>query len=558
MTISAFLPSCRKVSLCLIIALLLAGCVTPPRQQRAATAMPSLSQAKITEARKSVIIYADDFEESAKAFAFLHREFSGVEARLVSLREITATQIPGSQLRRIPFAGWENQRPEGVSIRHYDFAVAKKIITFLNTMQQQEAIVAVLLLGDGGLIPPSYYFHLPFLKGVPVDDRPYNEWIASDFLYASPDLDLNLDWAVGRISVDTPEQAMAVAEKYYRWNLEKRSRTPDPFIFFSGNIRKDLVYSGELLYQMFEVERIVGTEARHYFQSDGRYTIDHLRQSFRADPGSIHYIFTHGSGDGFEIDGDSLRSEELAEMPYKPGLPLVVSPSCLDGGFDYDLIDVPHDMDGYSIGEAILRSEGAGVGYLGSSRVSLGQFHYSMKEGVVDAEGIFYRYMPGLINDFLRAWHGGKHRLADAYVEAHQRYRQRFARFDTQDLATFVELNLLADPLLELGEPKKSPTPPGFAHLVLTSPHLVKQRQPYVPPEKPTTFVLHAGSPHPSVKASVVAARSGDIVKNNTVVTPNTPLVVTPQEKTSYLIRLDFPDNSIDWQFFHAGSEHEF
>lgn len=551
-TISTYL------AILLFCALILCSCVTPVKKERVAITIPSLSEQPITEERRSLILYPAGFEESAKAFAYLHREFAGVEAHLVPLQEIIAAPPPGPELRRIPYAGWDNQRPEKITIEGYDYTLAKKITSYLGRQKKKEKILAVLLLGDGGLIPPSYYFHLPYLKNVKVEDRPYNEWIASDLFYGSPDLDLDLDWAVGRISVDTPQQAMAVAEKYYRWNREKIGKKPEPFIFFSGNIRNDLVYSGEILYQMFEYERIVGPQAIHYFQSDGRYTVDHLRQSFRQDSGSIHYIFTHGSGDGFEIAGDYLYSDELADMPYKKGLPLVVSPSCLDGGFDYDLIDVPHDRDGYSIGEAILRSEGAGIGYLGSSRVSLGQFHYSMADGEVDAEGIYYRYMPGLINDFLRAWHAGTHRIGDAYVEAHKRYRQRFTRFDTQDLATFVELNLLADPVLILTELPKNPKPPDFQHLTLASPHVLKQRKPYVPPEKPVTFTLQAESQHHSVAATVVAARSGDRIKSNEQVTQQAPLVVTPREKTSYLIRLDFPDRSTGWQFFHSGSSQEF
>jgi len=543
---------------CLAFAAVMMGCAASQPKPRTAISIPLSSDAALSDSRKSIIIYPQGFKESAQAFAYLHREFGGVEARLVPLEEIGAGQMVLPQLRHIPFAGWDSQRPEKVSIKGYDYNLAKRIIAYLQGLQKKEKILAVLLLGDGGLIPPSYYFHLPFLQNVKVEDRAYNEWIASDLFYGTPDLDLHIDWAVGRISVDTPAQAMGVAEKYYRWNLEKKTRESDSFIFFSGNIRKDLVYSGELLYQMFEHERIVGRNARHYFQSDGRYAIEHLRTSLNQDPGNIHYIFTHGSGDGFEINGEYLHSAEIAEMPYKPGLPLVVSPSCLDGGFDYDLIDAPHDWDGYSIGEAILRSEGAGIGYLGSSRVSLGQFHYSMSGGLVDAEGIYFRYMPGLISDFLRSWHNGSHRIADAYMEAHQRYRRRFPSFDTQDLATFVELNLLADPVMFLPEPQKSINPPGFEHLVLASHHVIKQRKPFVPPKQPAIFALQAGGLHGTVKASVVEASSGESVVAGQRVAADTPLVVLPKEETSYLIRLHMPDNTVSWQFFHSGNAEDF
>ncbi len=217
---------------------------------------------------------------------------------------------------------------------------------------------------------------------------------------------------------------------------------------------------------------------------------------FAQDEARIHYIFTHGSGDGFEIDGDYLYSEQIAEMPHKNGLPLIVSPSCMDGGFDYDLIDAPHDRDGYSIGEAILRSEGAGIGYLGSSRISLGQFHYRMRNGELDPESIYYRYMPGLLLEFVNAYHAGTHRIGDAYVEAHRRYRERFGILTPQDLATFVELNLLADPVMILPEPPARKTKKKFEHLKIQSKHGIKKRMVVVPLDEPLRYAFNKKSQH--------------------------------------------------------------
>lgn len=547
---------CSILTIC-IGAVLLGGC-GPAASPTPHLAIPRQSTAPITDSRRSLIIYPPGFAAAAQAFSYLHRQFGGVEAILVPLAEIRQAPPPGPEMRRIPFAGWDTARPVKTTIKGYDSHLARQIIAYLRNLPTKDNILAVVLLGDGALIPPSYYFHVPYLSKMAIGDKPYNEWIASDLLYASPDLDLELEWAVGRISVDTPEQALRVAEKYYKWNLTNLHRQPDPFVFFSGNIRDDLVYSGELLYQLFEGEKIVGSGARHYFQSDNRFTIDHLEDSFRNDPATIHYVFTHGSGDGFTIDGEYLRAHQIAAMPYKLGLPLVISPSCIDGGFDFDLAAPPSSRDSYSIGEAVLRSDGAGIGYLGSSRVSLGQFFHAMEDGLVDDRSIYYRYMPGLLNDFMRSWHGGKHRIADAYVDAHNRYRRRFPRFDSQDFATFVELNLLADPVMMLPEPQKTKDALIFDHLVITSPHVVKQRKPFVPPGKPVTFVLNATSRHETATATVVEAKSGKIIHKNQNIDRNTPLVVIPKKQTSYLIRLDFPDRVIDWQFFHSGSLQDF
>ena len=74
---------------CISIAALAAiGCVASQAKPQKTTSIPITSNATLSEARKSIIIYPAGFEESVKAFAYLHREFGGVEARLVPLEEI--------------------------------------------------------------------------------------------------------------------------------------------------------------------------------------------------------------------------------------------------------------------------------------------------------------------------------------------------------------------------------------------------------------------------------------------------------------------------------------
>lgn len=527
--------------------LITAGCSTTPPQPH--IDMPLVSTKPLTESRKSVIIYPGSFAQAAHRFAYLHREFGSTEAILVPLETITA-RFSAPVAMKVPYDGWENKRPTSIRIKNYNFDLAKQIIAYLQLMEKQYNILAVLLLGDSAHIPPSYYFYAPYLKTINVEDRPYNEWIASDILYASPDLDLAHEWAVGRISVDTPEQAERVAEKYYRWSMSNHQKHNNSFIYFAGNIRKDTVYSGELLYLMLEGEGVVGEQGIHYFESDNRYTIKHLKSSFQSDPGYLHYIFSHGSGDGFEINGDYLRSDEIAAMAYKDGLPLIVSSSCLDGGFDYDLIDAPHDYDGYSIGEAILRAPGAGIGYLGSSRVSLGQFHYMMEDGEISPHGMFYRYMPGLLFEFLKAYHTGTHRLADAYVEAHDRYRATFGIEDPKDFATFVELNLLADPVIILPEPKAF-TRKRLPHLEIISEHSIRHRMVLVPMKKVVHYRISEDCPYDFMTARIINVKTGHLLLEKEVTRWQGLKFIAPQ-KGSYLIRLDFPDAMVNWQYFQT------
>ncbi len=512
------------------------------------TKIPLVSQKPITEKRRSVIIYPLGFEEAAKNFAYLHREFGGTEAIVVSLEQIR--KATGKNLKiHIPFDGWENKRPKRIRIRNYDYDLAKRIIAYLQELEKRHEILAVLLLGDGEHIPPSYYFHVPYMKRIKGVSKPYNEWIASDILYGSPDLDFVHEWAVGRISVDTSKQAQRVAGKYYRWFVSNKKKKNKSFIYFGGNIRHDMAYSGELLFLMLEEAGVIGEHIIHYFESDKKYTIEHLENSFLSDQGYLHYIFSHGSGDGFGIKGKSLHSHEIAKMPYKDGLPLVVSSSCLDGGFDYDLIDAPHDFDGYSIGEAILRSPGAGIGYLGSSRVSLGQFHYRLYDGEISPHSMLYRYMPGLLFEFLKSYHSGSHRLADAYVEAHDQYRKLFGIKKPQDFATFVELNLLADPVTILPEPQV--VSHELPHLEIVSEHRFRHGKVLVPIKKIVQYRMSKESPFNSLEVTIVNVRTGHVLLKKQV-TKEHDLKFIPPQKRSFLLRVDFPDNTVNWQYFQS------
>jgi hypothetical protein len=536
----------RSFILVLLCASLILGCGGPqfgPHQN-----IPKNSSQPITEKKKSIIIYPQSFKEAAYQFEYLHREFGGTEALLVSLEEIAASSLPIEQIR-IPHDGWENMRPKHITIRNYDFKLAKKIIAFLKDLEKKHDILAVLLLGDGGVVAPSYYFYIPYLNTLKTENKPYNEWIASDLMYGSPDLDFKHEWAVGRISVDNVDQAMRVAEKYYKWLRSNQAEPPASFIYFAGNIRKDVVYSGELLYLMLEGEGIIGTNSVHYLESHNRYTISHLKNSFKSDSGYLHYIFSHGSGDGFEIDGQHLYSNELMSMPYKSGLPLVVSSSCLDGGFDYDLIDAPHDYDGISIGEAILRSPGAGIGYLGSSRISLGQFHYLMRDGEISPHSMYYRYMPGLLFEFLQSYHNGSHRLADAYVEAHERYLEKFGIEDPRDFATFVELNLLADPVVILPEPSR--TVASLPHLEIISEHKKNRRAIIVPSKQVVRYKISDDSPYDSIETTIINAKTGHILLKKQV-TRSKELAFVTRQTGSYILRLDQPDGLINYQFFQS------
>ena len=99
-------------------------------------------------------------------------------------------------------SGWSN-------IRNYNYTLARKIVAYLR--QAQPAYVTIL--GDGLLVPPSYYYS--------ANGGGYDDWMPTDFFYASPDYDGGFSFvpsiAVGRLSVSTVAEARTVVAKIKAW-----------------------------------------------------------------------------------------------------------------------------------------------------------------------------------------------------------------------------------------------------------------------------------------------------------------------------------------------------
>lgn len=413
---------------------------------------PAAAGEEPTPGGKNVILFSEPFRQAAERFRHLHRKYESVDSVLVSVEEIDkAESVPSA---RPDFDGWAKRKPTKVKIKGYNFDLALKIISYLEKRSRTEPISSVLILGTGGIVPPSYYFYVDYDPGDFIYGK-YTKWIASDIFYGSPDLDLEYDWGVGRIAAKTNEQALRVAEKLIRWKKDGPEAFSDKTIYMGGNVTSDYRYLGEMYYLALQKARVFGDKPSIYFESGRKFSSKQALEVFARENASLMWIFSHGLGDGFAFSDGPLWAKEILALPYKKGLPLVLSPSCLDAGFDYDLIDLPYDQDGLSVGEAILQSKGAGIGYLGGSRINItgAEFYF---------EGDLLRFdksgdMPDLLLGFLVAYHGGKRRIGDAFKASHTSYLKSNGVKGADELAMYVDFTLLGDPVLSL------PPPPAFA-----------------------------------------------------------------------------------------------
>lgn len=123
-----------------------------------------------------------------------------------------------------PLEGYQNAQLEGWDkIRHYDYALAKKIVAYLQDEPAHPRLVYVTILGDGLPIPPSFYYYLLpdtvglFIRGDSEVHAEWVQWVPTDLFYASPDYDLVCNYRVGRLSVNDANEAAQVVDKVIRW-----------------------------------------------------------------------------------------------------------------------------------------------------------------------------------------------------------------------------------------------------------------------------------------------------------------------------------------------------
>lgn len=113
-----------------------------------------------------------------------------------------------------------------------------------------------------------------------------------------------------------------------------------------------------------------------------------------------------------------------------------------------------------------------------------------------------------------------------------------------------MELNLLADPVVILPEPEFSGSQ-KLPHLEIISRHDFRQRKVLVPLHEEVHYRLSSDSPYNAAQISIVNVRTGHVLLKKTV-TRTKDLRFVMSNKMSCLLRLDFPDGTVNWQYFQS------
>lgn len=368
-----------------------------------------------------------------------------------------------------PFSGYKDKKLRGRrNIENYDYSLAKKIISYLRS--QSTDLLYVTILGDGLLVPPSYYYSRS-------GGNSYSAWIPTDYFYADPGYDLTPDFRVGRISVSDALEARHVVDKIIGWYGLNKSAWFGKVYFAGGDPHTYHYLCAELnITEAINQDSFSGMNIEKCFHTDGTHTKSVVEKVFTAiypeeydDDAGLVYHLDHGTGYSIYLDGDDITIDDLMGTGGVPGysdqeVPVVFSVSCGNGSFDLDLMSRTHE---HSFGEAVLKSSGGGVAYIGGSRSNTGDSTWHYEYGNLEIDDT--TYMIELFNYAFASYHSGTDVLGDICYEALFNYTTVNDMSGTSEhslinLETVFRHVLLGDPALRI--PQQPGAVNGYAEPV--------------------------------------------------------------------------------------------
>ncbi len=347
-----------------------------------------------------------------------------------------------------PLQGYSNANlPNRNTIHNYNYPLAKKIISYLSDTNAHPALQFVTLLGNGRLVPPSYYSYFPTAS----------PWSPTDFFYTSPDYDFVPNYKVGRLSVNDATQASAVVNKIINW--KSSTELFSNVAVAAGNTFNNIYFWGELLTADAINQGVFnGIPVTKYYSTDGKFDKTHLLQSLQGGTGFMN-VYTHGNGDQWKLDGTPLSAQDILTLPPNDTTPIVISPACLNGMYDTYLVNRTFSI---SLGESILLSQAGGIAYIGGTRENYASLTLTLENGRVHV--LSKSFFDAMLQYALQAYQNGATTIGEIMNQAMLTY------INTNDMTYYLDgytlftFDLLGDPALQI-----PPRPTGTNYQVSSS-----------------------------------------------------------------------------------------
>lgn len=457
-----------------------------------------VSSAPFTEKKKSIIVCTSDFMRAAHYFSYLHREYEGVKSIIIKTPHTNGTTESRTKIITGIKKHISNQNKDG-------------------------SIMSVLVLGNKSVIPLSEF-----------STANGTELHISDYGYGGAAESAGNMLPVGRIPARSGAEAESVAAKYERWYKDREFRPAWPVSFIGGEGFGNSFSDPELFFFSLQQEGIAGPEAIRYLGAAGGCSPARLQQSLAEDDVSVQWLALEAEPRGFKVGNGLLDVSEIMNLEYKPGLPVVLNPSCEVAAVN---------ATAPTPAEAVVLSKGGGLAVMTGCSKS-GKIRAELDDGRVyrvDTSGT-----PRLLMEFHKAYFSGKHRIAEALTEARFQFVENIG--SDEDISPLYDLIFYGDPVMSLPLPVRTESPAYKGLMTVTKPQ--KSYGVAVFPVNSTiSFAMEEGGVYPAVKLQIIDRDSGRTVSSMKVQEDDV-FNFTSDGEGRYLIYSRPLDGPLAWQFF--------
>ncbi len=410
---------------------------------------PSIANLKA----ESVIICPEALRKEASRLSQFHTVTEGIRSSIVTTEAIAAAYQPAADP---PFIGYTNrQLKDWTSITNYNYTLAKKMVAYLRDQKAHPRLVYVTLLGDGLLVPPSYYYYPGDFIG----------WTPTDFFYLSPDYDFVPNYRVGRLPVNDAAEAAQLVDKIIRWHKNARWDWFNNVCLAGGRPYDYMMYTHEMACdEVIRQGLFDGMNVKRFYQSARRREPLYIEPIFTTLGVGLFWYSCHGSVDAMfpgSVGPREIGANNVMRYTANDRVPVVFADACENGAFDLDLVNLGCRL---SFGEALLKSPAGGIAVFGASRLidNVTLYYFQQGQPVVAKLG----GMGGLVHYALESYRGGSDTLGELSSDALYAYiaNNRMAGSKVQLNRVFAFV-LLGDPALKIPVPPAHSAPTGLRGL---------------------------------------------------------------------------------------------
>ncbi len=345
--------------------------LSPDERHRSETASPAPS------VPESLIVAPRVLKDGALLLQSLHGRVHGLTSEIVWVEDLDGSE-PEIEETELPDGYKDRAQADAVVVAYdpatgkgYDYSRARKIAHYLQArLVPASALRYITLLGDGELIPPSYYFSVRMGFGA--------RFGVTDQCYGSVQQCTEPRATVGRLPFNSLEQIKNHIAKVEAW-VRSSAGAASELALYGGKGLSGPFYIGEL-----GVLRSLSTAAdwrgaQKHFRTRGNYSVPVVEEMLRGDrPSPIVYSVDHGTGNRWHVEKKWVASKDIAALSAKGSgtTPLIFAIACFNAAFDEtttkDEIFGDSRFGDLSVGVELLRSPAGAVSYFGSARASVG------------------------------------------------------------------------------------------------------------------------------------------------------------------------------------------